>query len=70
MYCEETGVINVTRFNSDPFILNHALIKFIESKPDTTITLVNDEKVVVREPVDVLIDRVIEYERRVRLFKE
>ena len=62
-------MIKVTRLNSIPFVLNHALIKFVEAKPDTTITLVNDEKVIVQEPVDQLIDRVIEYERRVRIFK-
>jgi len=63
-------VIKVTRLNSSPFVLNHTLIKFIESKPDTTITLLNDEKVVVREPVDDVIDQVIQFERRMRLFKE
>jgi flagellar protein FlbD len=63
-------VIKVTRLNAAGFVLNHALIKFVESRPDTTITLVNDEKVVVREPVEEVIDRVIEYERRVRMFKE
>ena len=63
-------MIRVTRLNQSGFVLNHTLIKFIESRPDTTITLLNDEKVVVREPPDLVIDRVIEYERRLRLFKE
>ena len=63
-------MIQVTRLNQSKFVLNHALIKFVESRPDTTNTLVNDEKVVVAEPLDQVIDRVIEYERRVRMFKE
>ncbi len=63
-------MIKVTRLNSIPFVLNHELIKFVEAKPDTTITLVNDEKVIVQEPVDEVIDRIIEYERRVRIFTE
>ena len=63
-------MIKVTRLNRSGFVLNHTLIKYVESRPDTTITLVNDEKVVVQEPVDEVIDRVIDYERRVRLFKE
>ena len=63
-------MIKVTRLNQSGFVLNHSLIKFVESRPDTTITLLNDEKVVVRERVDEVIDRVIDYERRVRLFKE
>lgn len=63
-------MIQVTRLNSTPFVLNHELIKFVESRPDTIITLVNDEKLVVREPVDEVIERVVAYERRLRLFKE
>ena len=63
-------MIKVTRLNAMAFVLNHELIKFVEAKPDTTITLINDEKVVVREPVDEVIERVVEYERRVRLFKD
>jgi flagellar protein FlbD len=66
----EEAVIKVTRLNSASFVLNHALIKFIESRPDTTITLINDEKVLVQEPVEEVIDRVIDYERRVRIFKD
>jgi flagellar protein FlbD len=63
-------MIKVTRLNRSGFVLNHALIKYVESRPDTTITLLNDEKVVVQEPVEEVIDRVIAYERRVRMFKE
>ncbi len=63
-------MIRVTRLNSTSFLLNHTLIKFVESRPDTTITLVNDEKVVVKEPVEDVVERVIEYERRVRMFKD
>ena len=63
-------MIKVTRLNQSGFLLNHSLIKFVKSRPDTTITLLNDEKVVVREPIEELIDRVIEFERRVRLFRE
>jgi len=63
-------MIRVTRLNQSPFVLNHGLIKFVEARPDTTITLVNDEKVVVQEPLDEVIDRVIDFERRVRMFKD
>ena len=63
-------MIKVTRLNQMPFVINHELIKFVEARPDTTITLVNDEKVVVQEAIDLVIDRVIEFERRVRLFRE
>ena len=61
-------MIKVTRLNSDPFLLNSRLIKFIESRPDTIITLVNDERVVVRETAEELVQRVIQYERSMRAF--
>ena len=61
-------MIKVTRLNNAEFILNSHLIKFMESRPDTIITLVNDEKVVVRESTNEVVRRVIEYERRTRLF--
>ena len=61
-------MIKVTRLNNAEFILNSHLIKFMESRPDTIITLVNDEKVVVRESTNEVVRRIIEYERRTRLF--
>ena len=63
-------MIKVTRLNQNAFVLNHALIKYVDACPDTTITLINDEKVVVREPVETLVDRVIAYERQVRVFNK
>ncbi|PHQ80164.1 MAG: flagellar protein [Phycisphaera sp.] len=59
-------MINVTRLNGQAFVLNADLIKIIEQKPDTIITLVNGDHIVVREPMRDVIDRVIEYGRRLR----
>jgi flagellar protein FlbD len=42
-------VIKVTRLNGKPFILNAIFIETIESFPDTTITLSNGRKYVVKE---------------------
>ncbi len=63
-------MIKVTRLNSAAFVLNSRLIKYVEARPDTTITLVNDEKVVVKEPIDEVIERVVEFEKRLRVFEE
>ncbi len=48
--------------------MNCELIKFIEETPDTVITLINNEKIVVSEPMDEIIDRAIAYGRRLRVF--
>ena len=61
-------MIKVTRLNGKEFVVNAELVQFLEETPDTVITLQNHEKVVVREPVDELIRRVIEYRRSIQSF--
>jgi flagellar protein FlbD len=60
-------MIKVTRLNGKEFVVNADLIQYLEETPDTIITLVNHEKVVVKEKVDELIRRVIQYNRGVRM---
>ncbi|MFO0949257.1 MAG: flagellar FlbD family protein [Planctomycetota bacterium] len=60
-------MIKVTRLNGQEFILNAHLIKFMERTPDTLITLRDGEKILVREPLDVIIERAVEYRRSLRL---
>ena len=40
------------------------LIKFVEQNPDTVITLLNGEKILVQEPVGEVVSRVVEFRRR------
>lgn len=58
-------MIQVTRLNSAPFVVNSDLIKFVEQAPDTLITLVSGEKLVVRESADQIVDRIIHFRRSV-----
>ena len=58
-------MIAVTRLNGMKYYINAELIKAVEETPDTIITLVNDQKVVVRDALEQVIERVIEYRRRV-----
>jgi flagellar protein FlbD len=41
------------------------LIKYVEQSPDTVITLLNGEKILVQEPVNEIITRIIEFHRRI-----
>lgn len=43
-------MIQLTRLNDDIFTLNAIMIEQIQSHPDTTITLINGKKLVVKEP--------------------
>jgi flagellar protein FlbD len=58
-------MIQLTRLNNSPLVVNCDLIKFIENTPDTVLTLVSGEKVVVLEPPELVIDKIIEFRRRV-----
>jgi flagellar protein FlbD len=61
-------MIKVTRLNGKEFVVNAELIQYLEETPDTVITLVNHEKLLVKEPVDEVIRRSIEYQRSIRSF--
>jgi len=59
-------VILVTRLNGQRFVLNADLIKVVEQRPDTIITLINGDHLVVKEEMTEVIERVIEYGRHLR----
>ena len=50
-------MIDLTRLNGHRLVLNCDLIKFAEAAPDTTITLITGEKLIVRESCDELMER-------------
>lgn len=58
-------MITVTRLNGSKLYINAELIRSVEHTPDTIITLVNDQKMVVRDTVEMVVERVIEYRRQV-----
>ena len=56
-------MIHLTRLNNSKVAINSDLIKFVEQSPDTVITLLNGEKILVLENVNEIVDRVIEFRR-------
>ena len=58
-------MIQLTRLNNARLALNCDLIKYVEAAPDTVITLLNGEKLVVRESAEEVIERVREFRRSV-----
>ena len=59
-------MIVLTRLNNKRFILNAELIRTIEENPDTTIMLTNGDHIIVREPMDEVVELAIDYGRRLR----
>ena len=58
-------MIHLTRLNGSPLVVNSDLIKYGESSPDTVLTLVNGEKIVVLESCEDVVNRTIAYRARV-----
>ena len=54
-------MIEVTRLNGISILLNSDLIKTAEASPDTMLTLINGEKLIVREDLSQIVDRVLAY---------
>jgi flagellar protein FlbD len=59
-------MIALTKLNSQSFVVNADLIKYVESTPDTLITLTSGERILVKEPTDEVVRRVIQYGRMLR----
>ena len=62
-------MITVTRLDKRVVVLNAELIKMIEATPDTIITLINGDVVIVTESVDEVVRRAIDFARQVRSFQ-
>ena len=58
-------MIQLTRLNKKPLALNSDLVKFVEQAPDTVVTLISGEKIVVLEKPDEVLARIIEFRRSV-----
>ena len=56
-------MIKVTRLNDKIFTINPDLIEMMEETPDTVITLTGGTKFVVSEPIEVLVERIVEFRR-------
>lgn len=56
-------MITLTRLGGERFLLNAELIRYVESRPDTFITLTSGERLVVREEMNEVLARAVEYQR-------
>ncbi len=59
-------MITVTRLNGKPLVVNAELIRSVEENPDTTITLINGDHILVREKMPDIVAKTIDYGRHLR----
>lgn len=57
-------MIKLTRLDGQAFILNADLIRFVEERPDTFVTLTSGDRIVIREPMDRVVELAVEYQQR------
>ncbi len=57
-------MIKLTRLDGEPFVLNAELIRYVERRPDTFITLTSGERIVVAESMDEVVERSVEYQQQ------
>lgn len=58
-------MIELTRLNHVPLIVNADLIEHIEVTPDTVVALTTGQKFIVRESPEELIDKVIQFRKAI-----
>lgn len=54
-------MIRLNRLDGEAFLLNAELIKYVESRPDTFVTLTTGDRIVVTQSMDEVMRRTIEY---------
>ena len=59
-------MIEVTRFNGRKLVINAELVKFVESTPDTLITLTTNDRILVKDKVEEVVEKIIQYQRLIR----
>ena len=59
-------MIFLTKLNGEEFALNSDLIETIVEKPDTTIQLTNTRYLIVKESMDEVVKKVVDFRRSIQ----
>ena len=59
-------MIVLTKRNHEKFLVNHLQIECIESIPESKITMMNHDYYLVRESVDEIIHKIVNYNAKVQ----
>jgi flagellar protein FlbD len=58
-------MIQLTRINRVPIVVNADVIEHVEQTPDTVITLTNGQKLMVLETSEDIIRKVVDFRREI-----
>ena len=62
-------MISVTRLDGKKYWINPHMIESMEENPDVTISLLSGKKVVITDSPSDVIERIVEYRRRIGIYK-
>lgn len=63
-------MIQVTQLNGKQYWINPHQIESMEVNPDVTLLMLSGKHVVVRETVEQVLERIIEYRRKIGSFSD
>jgi len=58
-------MILVTRLDGREIAVNSDLVATVERTPDTLLTLTSGARILVREPLEEVVDRIVAFRRRI-----
>ena len=58
-------MIALRRLNNEAIMVNPDLIESLEATPDTVVTLTSGNKLLVRDSMDEVREKIIEFKRRI-----
>jgi flagellar protein FlbD len=58
-------MIRVTRLNDSVLMINVEMIRSLQATPDTVITFSNNDRIIVKEPVEEVSKRIVAYQRAI-----
>ncbi len=62
-------MIEVTTLKGKVIHVNPHQIEAVEQNPDTTLVMLSGKRLVVREDYQTILERIVEYRRRIGAFK-
>ncbi|MBC5815389.1 MAG: flagellar FlbD family protein [Candidatus Eremiobacteraeota bacterium] len=58
-------MIALIRLNGQPIMVNADLIESVETTPDTVVTLTSGNKLIVRDSMETLQQKIIDFKRKI-----
>ena len=59
-------MIQVTRLDGSRLYVNAELVEFVESTPDTVLSLTTGRKIIVRESGETVVEAIMSYKQRLQ----